>query len=167
MATAVAGSVLGINAFDQPNVQEAKDATKEILASGKVDDPGFDELGPLLDEVGEGDYVAILAYLDRTSETEDAIERTRLAIRDRYTVATTTGFGPRFLHSTGQLHKGGPNSGVFIQVVDRDRPVDLEIPGQPYTFGTLIDAQALGDLRSLRTRGRRVARVTLDDLEVG
>ena len=168
MATAVAGSVLGINAFDQPNVQEAKDATKEILASGKVDDPGFDELGPLLEQVGEGDYVAILAYLDRTSETEDAIERTRLAIRDRYKVATTTGFGPRFLHSTGQLHKGGPNSGVFIQVVDRGRSADLKIPGQPYTFGTLIDAQALGDLRSLRTRGRRVARVTLDDLtEVG
>ncbi|HEX5902220.1 MAG TPA: bifunctional transaldolase/phosoglucose isomerase [Actinomycetota bacterium] len=168
MATAVAGHVLGINAFDQPNVQEAKDATKEILASGKVEDPGFDELGPLLDQVGEGDYVAILAYLDRTSETEDAIERTRLAIRDRYKVATTTGFGPRFLHSTGQLHKGGPNSGVFIQVVDRGRSADLKIPGQPYTFGTLIDAQALGDLRSLRTRGRRVARVTLDDLtEVG
>jgi transaldolase / glucose-6-phosphate isomerase len=168
MATAVAGHVLGINAFDQPNVQEAKDATKEILASGKVEDPGFDELGALLDQVGEGDYVAILAYLDRTSETEDAIERTRLAIRDRYKVATTTGFGPRFLHSTGQLHKGGPNSGVFIQVVDRGRSADLKIPGQPYTFGTLIDAQALGDLRSLRTRGRRVARVTLDDLtEVG
>jgi transaldolase / glucose-6-phosphate isomerase len=168
MATAVAGHVLGINAFDQPNVQEAKDATKEILASGKVEDPGFDELGPLLEEVGEGDYVAILAYLDRTSETEDAIERARLAIRDRSKVATTTGFGPRFLHSTGQLHKGGPNSGVFIQVVDRERQVDLPIPGQPYTFGTLIDAQALGDLRSLRNHGRRVARVTLDDLtEVG
>jgi transaldolase/glucose-6-phosphate isomerase len=167
-APAVPGSVLGINAFDQPNVQEAKDATKEILASGKVDDPGFDELGPLLEQVGEGDYVAILAYLDRTSETEDAIERTRLAIRDRYKVATTTGFGPRFLHSTGQLHKGGPNSGVFLQVVDRGRSADLKIPGQPYTFGTLIDAQALGDLHSLRTRGRRVARVTLDDLtEVG
>jgi len=168
MATAVAGSILGINAFDQPNVQEAKDATKEILASGSVEDPGFDDLGALLKEVGEGDYVAILAYLDRTSETEDALERVRLAIRDRYKVATTTGFGPRFLHSTGQLHKGGPNSGVFIQVVDARRSVDVPIPGQPYTFGTLIDAQALGDLRSLRTRGRRVARVTFDQLmEVG
>jgi transaldolase / glucose-6-phosphate isomerase len=168
LATAVAGSILGINAFDQPNVQEAKDATKEILASGSVEDPGFDDLAALLKEVGEGDYVAILAYLDRTSETEDAIERVRLAIRDRYRVATTTGFGPRFLHSTGQLHKGGPNSGVFIQVVDANREVDVPIPGQPYTFGTLIDAQALGDLRSLRTRGRRVARVTFDQLmEVG
>jgi transaldolase/glucose-6-phosphate isomerase len=164
LATAIAGSVLGINPFDQPNVQEAKDATKQILASGSVEDPGFDDLGALLKEVGEGDYVAILAYLDRTSETEDAIERVRLAIRDRYRVATTTGFGPRFLHSTGQLHKGGPNSGVFIQVVDDGRSVDVPIPGQPYTFGTLIEAQALGDLRSLRKRGRRVARVTFDQL---
>ncbi|HET9249616.1 MAG TPA: bifunctional transaldolase/phosoglucose isomerase [Actinomycetota bacterium] len=164
MATAVAGHVLGINPFDQPNVQEAKDATKAILASGSVEDPGFDDLGVLLKQVGEGDYVAILAYLDRTSETEDAIERARLAIRDRYRVATTTGFGPRFLHSTGQLHKGGANNGVFIQVVDEARPVDVPIPGQPTTFGTLIDAQALGDLRSLRGRGRRVARVTLDRL---
>ncbi len=164
IATAVAGYVLGINPFDQPNVQEAKDATKAILASGAVEDPGFDDFGALLEQVGEGDYVAILAYLDRTSETEDAIERARLAIRDRYRVATTTGFGPRFLHSTGQLHKGGANNGVFIQVVDAGRPVDLPIPGQPYSFGTLIDAQALGDLRSLRGRRRRVARVTLDRL---
>ena len=164
IATAIAGYVLGINPFDQPNVQEAKDATKAILASGSVEDPGFDDLGVLLKQVGEGDYVAILAYLDRTSETEDAIERVRLAIRDHYRVATTTGFGPRFLHSTGQLHKGGANNGVFIQVVDAERSVDLPIPGQPYSFGTLIDAQALGDLRSLRGRGRRVARVTFDQL---
>jgi transaldolase/glucose-6-phosphate isomerase len=168
LATAIAGYTLGINAFDQPNVQEAKDATKEILASGSVEDPGFDDLGALLKEVGEGDYVAILAYLDRTSETEDAIGRVRLAVRDRYRVATTTGFGPRFQHSTGQLHKGGANNGVFIQVVDEGRSVDVPIPGQPYTFGRLIDAQALGDLRSLRKHGRRVARVTFDQLmEVG
>jgi len=164
MATAVAGYVLGINPFDQPNVQEAKDATREILASGSVEDPGFDDLGELLKQVNEGDYVAILAYLDRTSETEDAIERIRVAIRDRYKVATTIGFGPRFLHSTGQLHKGGANNGVFIQVVDAGLSVDLPIPGQPYSFGTLIEAQALGDLRSLRARGRRVARVTFDRL---
>jgi transaldolase / glucose-6-phosphate isomerase len=168
MATAIAGHVLRINPFDQPNVQEAKDATKAILASGSIEDPGFDDLGVLLKQVSEGDYVAILAYLDRTSETEDAIERVRLAIRDRYGVATTTGFGPRYLHSTGQLHKGGPNDGVFIQVVDVGRSADVPIPGRPYTFGTLIDAQALGDLRSLRGRGRRVARVTLEQLmEVG
>jgi len=164
MATAVACYVLGINAFDQPNVQEAKDATKEILASGAVEDPGLDELGVLLKEVASGDYVAILAYIDRTSETEDLLQTVRMAIRDRYRVATTVGFGPRFLHSTGQLHKGGANNGVFIQVVDRDRGTDLDIPDAPYSFGTLIDAQALGDLRSLRNRGRRVARVALDQL---
>ena len=79
-------------------------------------------------------------------------------------MATTTGFGPRFLHSTGQLHKGGANNGVFIQVVDAERSFDLPIPGQSFSFGTLIDAQALGDLRSLRGRGRRVARVTLEQL---
>jgi hypothetical protein len=129
------GYVLGINPFDQPNVQEAKDATKAILASGSIEDPGFDDLGRAAQAGDEGDYVAILAYLDRTSETEDAIERVRLAIRDRYRVATTTGFGPRFLHSTGQLHKGGPNNGVFIQVVDAGRSVDLPIPGQPSRSG--------------------------------
>ncbi len=164
MATAVAGFVLGINPFDQPNVQEAKDATREILSAGSVEAPGTDDLGALLKGIGPGDYVAILAYLDRTSETEDTIERARLAIRDRYAVATTTGFGPRFLHSTGQLHKGGPNSGVFIQITDGERSSDLPIPGRPFSFGTLIDAQALGDLRSLRTRGRRVARVRLEQL---
>jgi hypothetical protein len=159
MATAVAGYVLEINPFDQPNVQEAKDATKQILSSGTVEDPGFDDFGALLKEVGEGDYVSILAYLDRTSETEELLQRTRVAIRDRFRVATTVGFGPRYLHSTGQLHKGGPNNGVFIEVVDPERSSDVAIPGQPYTFGTLIDAQALGDLRSLRAQGRRVARV--------
>jgi len=164
MATAVACHVLGINAFDQPNVQEAKDATKEILAKGTLEDPGLDDLGVLLKEVRAGDYVAILAFIDRTSETEDLLRTTRVRIRDRYRVATTVGFGPRFLHSTGQLHKGGANNGVFIQVVDRERGTDIEIPGAAYTFGALIDAQALGDLRSLRDRGRRVARVALDQL---
>jgi hypothetical protein len=145
-------------------VQEAKDATREILSSGTIEDPGFDDVDALLKEVGSGDYVGIHAYLDRTSETEDALQRARVALRDRLRVATTVGFGPRFLHSTGQLHKGGANNGAFIQVVDGSRSTDLPIPGQPYSFGTLIDAQALGDLRSLRARGRRVARVTLDAL---
>jgi glucose-6-phosphate isomerase len=163
LATAVAGHVLGINPFDQPNVQEAKDATTAILEGGELEDPGLDALGPLLKEVGAGDYVAILAYLDRTPETEETLQRARVSIRDRLRVATTVGFGPRYLHSTGQLHKGGPNTGVFIQVVDA-RSTDVPIPGRPYPFGTLIDAQALGDLRSLRARGRRVARVTLDAL---
>jgi transaldolase / glucose-6-phosphate isomerase len=164
MATAVAGQVLGINPFDQPNVAEAKAATKAILDSGTPEEPGLDEVEPLLASVKPGDYVAILAYLDPSPENEAALQRARLAIRDRLKVATTLGFGPRYLHSTGQLHKGGPPSGVFIQVVDPAREVDLAIPGRPFTFGTLIDAQALGDLRSLRARGRRVARVTLERL---
>ncbi len=164
LATAVAGHVLEINPFDQPNVQEAKDATRQILLAGRPEDPGFDDPRALLEQAGAGDYVAIMAYLDRTSETEDALQRARTAIRDRHRVATTVGFGPRFLHSTGQLHKGGANDGVFVQVVDADRETDVAIPGQPYSFGTLIDAQAAGDLRSLRARGRRVARVTLDSL---
>ncbi|MGH2717615.1 MAG: bifunctional transaldolase/phosoglucose isomerase, partial [Actinomycetota bacterium] len=163
-ATAIAGSILGINAFDQPNVAEAKHATAEILEAGPVPDPGSDDLGALLAQVKPGDYIAIQAYLDRSPEAEEMLHRARLALRDRYQVATTVGFGPRFLHSTGQLHKGGPNTGVFIQIVDRDRSVDLPIPGAAYTFGTLIDAQSLGDLRSLRGRDRRVARITLDQL---
>ena len=150
--------------IDQPTEQEAQHTTTASRGPGSRDDPGVAAAGGLLTQVTEGDSVARLAYLDRTSETEDAIEHVRLPIRDRYRVATTTGFGPRFLHSTGQLHKGGPNNGVFIQVVDAGRSVDLPIPGQPFTFGTLIDAQALGDLRSLRRRGRRVARVTFDQL---
>lgn len=162
-ATAVAGQVLGINPFDQPNVAEAKQATAEILESG-VEDPGFDELPPQLEQVRPGDYLSIQAYLDPTEETAAALQRARIALRDRFRVATTVGFGPRFLHSTGQLHKGGPDTGVFVQVVDADRSRDLEIPGKAYSFGTLIDAQALGDLRSLRSRGRRVARVTLERL---
>ena len=91
-------------------------------------------------------------------------QRARLALRDRFGVATTLGFGPRYLHSTGQLHKGGPNSGVFIQLVDEERKNDIPIPGKPFSFGALIDAQALGDLRSLRAAGRRVARTTLSQL---
>jgi transaldolase/glucose-6-phosphate isomerase len=162
-ATAVAGAILGINPFDQPNVQEAKDATSRILAAGKVPDPGLDDLGALLSQVRPGDYIAITAYIGRNASNEEALRRVRVRLRDQYKVATTVGFGPRFLHSTGQLHKGGPNTGVFIQVV-ADDDVDLEIPGKPYTFGTLKAAQALGDLQSLRAHGRRVARVKLDTL---
>ena len=164
LATAVAGHVLGINPFDQPDVQSAKDATKEILAAGGLERGGFDDLDAALRLVAPGDYVAIQAYLDRTSETEDRLQQARIALRDRLRVATTVGFGPRFLHSTGQLHKGGSNRGVFLQVVDDGRDQDVAVPGQPYSFGTLIDAQALGDLRALRAGDRRVARVTMDAL---
>jgi hypothetical protein len=164
-ATAVAGNVLGIHPFDQPNVEEAKRATKQILESEPAANQGFDPLGELLGTLEPRDYVAIQAYLDPTAETEQLLQRVRLAIRDRHKVAVTVGFGPRFLHSTGQLHKGGPSTGVFIQVVDRRHETDVSIPGVPFTFGELIDAQALGDLRALRARGRRVARVTLEQLE--
>ncbi len=163
-ATAVAGNVLGIHPFDQPNVEEAKRAAKQILGSDPVPNDGFDDLGDLLRTLEPRDYVAIQAYLDATVETVQILQRARFAIRDRHKVAVTVGFGPRFLHSTGQLHKGGPDTGVFVQVVDRTRDADVPIPGAPYTFGELIDAQALGDLHALRARGRRVARVTLDQL---
>ena len=162
-AAAVAGAVLGINPFDQPNVQEAKDATNRILAAGHVPDPGFEDLGALLSQVRPGDYIAITAYVQRNAANDEALRQVRTRLRDRYKVATTVGFGPRFLHSTGQLHKGGPNTGVFIQVVAGDE-ADLSIPGKAYTFGTLKAAQALGDLESLRAHGRRVARVRLETL---
>jgi transaldolase/glucose-6-phosphate isomerase len=163
-ATASAGHVLSINPFDQPNVAEAKGATKEILEGGPAAEPANDDPEELLASLRPGDYVAIQAYLAPAPDLTEELRRMRLSIRDRHRVATTVGFGPRFLHSTGQLHKGGPPTGAFIQVVEERRDVDLPIPGAPYTFGALIDAQALGDLRSLRQRGRRVARVTLDRL---
>lgn len=163
-ATAVAGHVLEINPFDQPDVAGAKKTTEQILESGDIENPELDDLDSLLSTLGAGDYVAIQAYLTRTPENEERLQAARLAIRDRYHVATTVGFGPRYLHSTGQLHKGGPNRGVFIQVVDSDREADVEIPKAPYTFRQLIDAQALGDLRSLRKRERRVGRTTLEQL---
>ena len=165
-ATAIAGHVLGINAFDQPNVQQAKDATARILGGDEAV-PDTLALSELLDGVGAGDYVAIQAYVPRTAEFDARLQGARLKLRDRLRVPTTVGYGPRFLHSTGQLHKGGPDGGRFIQVIDDDAVADLSIPGQPYTFGTLKRAQALGDLVSLLTLGRRVARVTLDELTQG
>ena len=163
-ATAVACQLLAINAFDQPNVQEAKDATNRVLAGDEVDPstaPARDVLAQLV--AGE-DYLAILAYLPRNEDTKRRLQAARVALRDRHRVATTVGFGPRFLHSTGQLHKGGPNNGVFLQLVGDD-PDDIQVPGRPFTFGRLKHAQALGDLESLRAHGRRVARLSLDELE--
>jgi transaldolase/glucose-6-phosphate isomerase len=163
-ATAVAGAILGINPFDQANVQEAKDATNRILAAGApLPDVPDDDLGALLSQVRAGDYIAITAYMPRNAENEEALHRVRIRLRDRFRVATTVGFGPRYLHSTGQLHKGGPNTGVFIQVITHDDE-DLPVPGRPYTFGTLKAAQALGDLESLRVHGRRAGRVPIEAL---
>ncbi len=195
VATAVAGIVLGIDPFDQPNVQESKDATTELLEAYRSDgalqmpaplvaeagiaataDP--DALGDtpvsvegavaqLLSTVEGGrDYVAILAYLPQDPDTERRLESLRARIREATGAATTLGFGPRFLHSTGQLHKGGPDTGVFLQLT-ADPSRDLPIPGWQESFGTLIAAQALGDLASLQRRGRRALRLHFDDPDTG
>ena len=187
MATAVAGHFLGVNVFDQPNVQESKDNTGRLLAAykekGRLPEPaailtdgislygdgetlgraGFEGtlltgLRAFLSMVRPGDYVAFMSYTPSTGEHEELFQDARIAIRDTLKVATTFGYGPRFLHSTGQLHKGGPNSGLFVQITADPRR-DLEIPGEPYTFGTLIRAQALGDLESLQKHGRRAIRL--------
>ena len=165
LATAVAGSVLDIHPFDQPNVQAAKDMTESVLqqfdTSGEL--PPVDtavSVSQLLSVVRPGNYLAIMAYLQQTPEVDRALSGFRREVAERHGVATTSGYGPRFLHSTGQLHKGGPPSGLFLQLT-ADHKKDLAIPGQPYTFGVLADAQALGDLRALQVLRRRVARVHL------
>ncbi len=150
-ATAVAGWVLGINPFDQPNVQEAKDNTQRVLQEGSPDlDPG--DLDALLDGIVPPRYVAFMAYLPYSDAVETGIARLRERLVREHGVATTFGYGPRFLHSTGQLHKGGPPTGAFVQIVD-EPSTDVEIPGEPYTFATLIRAQADGDLQTLRSHG--------------
>ncbi len=161
-ATAITGQILGINPFDQPNVQEAKDATNAVLA-GEAVDGASPPAETVLATVAPGEYLALLAYLPRNAQTMTDLAAIRASLRDWLRVPVTVGFGPRYLHSTGQLHKGGPANGVFIQVVTED-PLDLEIPGKPYTFGQLKAAQALGDLASLRGYGHRVARVHLREL---
>ena len=171
VATAIAGSILGIDAFDQPNVQESKDNTKRVLATfksrGKL--PEADSLPAakaksgvqaLLKRARRGAYFAIMAYTTRTVQSEAGIDAIRKAVRDRTGIATTAGYGPRFLHSTGQLHKGGPKTGLFLQIVQDDTK-DVAIPGQPYTFSILKQAQSLGDLQSLTSRRLPVLRVTL------
>ena len=171
IATAIAGSILGIDAFDQPNVQESKDNTKKVLASfqskGRL--PVAESvpaakarsgLASLLGRAKKGAYFAIMAYTTRTRESEAAIAAIRTAVRDKKRMATTSGYGPRFLHSTGQLHKGGPKTGLFLQIVQDDTK-DVPIPGQPYTFSVLKQAQAIGDLQSLTSRRLPVLRVTL------
>jgi transaldolase / glucose-6-phosphate isomerase len=156
-ATAVAGWVLEINPFDQPNVQEAKDNTARVLREGAPDlERG--NLDLLLTGIEPPRYVAIMGYLPYSPETDAAVARLRARIVREHGVATTFGYGPRFLHSTGQLHKGGPATGAFVQIVD-EPATDLEIPGDPYTFGTLIRAQADGDLQTLRAHGLDAVRV--------
>jgi len=162
-ATAVAGWVLEINPFDQPNVQEAKDNTKRVLDDGPPElDPG--DARALLDALAPPRYVAIMAYVPYAEATEERIARIRAALVDADHVATTFGYGPRFLHSTGQLHKGGPKTGAFVQLFE-EPSTDLDVPGEPYTLATLIRAQADGDLQTLRAHGLDAVRTTLDDLE--
>jgi len=160
-AVAVAGSYLEINPFDQPNVQTAKDKTNEVLAAGDVELEPESSPEELFAQADEGDYVAIQAFIDPMQEAklQPLIERAR---RETGCVVTH-GLGPRYLHSTGQLHKGGPNTGLFLQVVD-DQGEELPIPGKPFGFARLIRAQAAGDFESLKERGRRVARIRLEDV---
>ncbi|HEU4479401.1 MAG TPA: hypothetical protein VFR80_12855 [Pyrinomonadaceae bacterium] len=188
-ATAVAGWRLGINPFDQPNVQESKDATKALLdyfkAHGHLQEQEplatdgtltvyasertqpslprgsvLDALRAHLSAVRAGDYIALLDYIEETPKIEEVLQLIRTTLRDGTRCAVTTGYGPRFLHSTGQLHKGGPDSGVFIQITAGDN-VDLPIPEESYSFSVLKQAQALGDFQSLSAHGRRALRVDL------
>ena len=165
LATAIAGSILEINPFDQPNVQAAKDMTDSVLAqfetSGKL--PAMEEpssLNKLLSQAGPGDYLVIMAYIRQTPQVDQALDSLRRKVTERHGMATTMGYGPRFLHSTGQLHKGGPSSGLFLQLTG-EHAHDLAIPGAPYTFGVLADGQALGDLQALLASKRRAVRVDL------
>jgi transaldolase/glucose-6-phosphate isomerase len=159
-ATAVAGAVLGINPFDQPNVAESKANTKAVLAKQGASSPAASaaELEKFLAGIKPGDYLAIMAYLPPTPENDRRLAAIRLRLRDRLKVATTLGYGPRFLHSTGQFHKGGPPVGHFLQISERPKE-DLPIPGQPFSFGQLEAAQAEGDLVALRSRGRPAIRI--------
>jgi len=194
IATAVAGSIIGINPFNQPDVEASKIATRAltseyeakgslpaespVLEDGGVKlftDPknaealakaaGNDKslLGYLrahLGRIHDGDYFAVLAYVEMNSAHQEQLQNIRTQVRDKKKVATCLGFGPRFLHSTGQAYKGGPNSGVFLQITCDDA-ADLPVPGQKYTFGTVKAAQARGDFQVLADRGRRALRIHL------
>jgi transaldolase/glucose-6-phosphate isomerase len=200
IATAVAGSIIGINAFNQPDVEASKIATRNLTSeyekSGSlpaekpvIEDGGIklftDEknavdlaraaggdkslLGYLkahLGRIGTGDYFAVLGYIQMNAAHEKSLQAIRHAVRDKKHVATCLGFGPRFLHSTGQAYKGGPNSGVFLQITCDDA-VDVPVPEQKYTFGVVKAAQARGDFQVLAERGRRALRVHLHDVESG
>ncbi len=175
MATAAAGAILRINPFDQPDVQLAKELAKRAMAEpdfgseatggGSIDITSRDGLERELEDwvkVRAGDYIAIQAYLAPTPDSEALLQQIRQALGRRLGVATTLGFGPRFLHSTGQLHKGGPPTGRFLQLVD-EAGEDVAIPETDYSFGTLVAAQALGDYQALLQRGRHVLRINLGD----
>jgi transaldolase/glucose-6-phosphate isomerase len=195
-ATAVMGAVLAVNPFDQPDVEESKIVTKRIAGeyekTGKLPDdipivrdrglsvyadPSNREslgegtsvvscLQAFLDQLRAGDYFALLAFIEMNDAHRHALKAVRDLVRDRRKVATTVGFGPRYLHSTGQAHKGGPDTGVFLQITCDDRE-DLPVPGQRYSFGTIRLAQARGDFEVLAARDRRLLRIHLTDVEPG
>ncbi|HEX5940194.1 MAG TPA: glucose-6-phosphate isomerase [Dehalococcoidia bacterium] len=187
VATAVASSALGLNPFNQPNVQESKDNTSQLLEQlesagalpvlrdavrhgaltiygAKTEDP-VQALNDVFSTLKAGSYMALMAYLAETPERQIRLDRLRLMIRDRTHVATTFGYGPRFLHSTGQLHKGGPANAAFLQLT-ATAGEDLSIPGRRFTFGQLKAAQALGDFDALKSRGRPILSIDLgEDVE--
>jgi hypothetical protein len=187
IAVAVAGSILGVNAFDQPNVQESKDNTQRLLhlvqQQGRLteESPLLSEgslrlytqmdIGPKVGTLSEalnhwlsmaypGYYIALMAYFRESPETEKMLQGIRQHLRDRQRLATTLGYGPRFLHSTGQYHKGGPNSGLFLQLTVQDS-IHIPIPARPYDFSVFKQAEAQGDLQSLQQHGRKVIRIDL------
>ncbi|GAA4495153.1 hypothetical protein GCM10023172_06400 [Hymenobacter ginsengisoli] len=184
IGTAVAGIVLGINPFDQPNVQAAKTATdklmKEVTEKGQLPSPGQpaasqdgisyygdvtgqDAAGVLqafFQQAQPGNFMTLQAYLHETDALNKDLAEFRQLVQDKLRIATTSGYGPRFLHSTGQYHKGGPNNGLFVQFT-ADHPQDLPLPGRTYTFGTFENAQAQGDLQALRDNGRRALHIHL------
>ena len=200
IATAVAGSIIGINAFNQPDVEASKIATRNLTSAYEktgslpaetpvvvdggiklfTDEKNAAELARVaggdksltgylkahLGRIHAGDYFALLAFIQMDAAHQEILQKIRLAVRDKKHVATCLGFGPRFLHSTGQAYKGGPNSGVFLQVTCDDA-VDLAVPGQKYTFGVVKAAQARGDFQVLAERGRRALRVHLHDVDAG
>jgi transaldolase/glucose-6-phosphate isomerase len=172
VATALAGSVLGIQPFNQPDVQVAKELARDAM-DGHLDMSSVVEIDALApDLVGHvsdwlnladpGDYVGIHAFIEPTAAAHDALDSARLAVRDARGLATTVDFGPRFLHSTGQLHKGGPDSGLFLEIIDHPTPA-VPVPTTEYDFAQLVTAQSLGDHLALRQRGRRVLLICLGD----
>ena len=163
-ATAVAGAILEINPFDQPDVQAAKDKTNEVLATGKepeVEPEG--SIDELLAQAQERDYICVQAFIHPNEENDRRIADLVRKLRRRTGLVVTHGYGPRYLHSTGQLHKGGPNIGLFLQIVD-DPGEELPIPGKPFGFRRLLRAQAAGDFASLKERGRRAARIHVEEI---
>lgn len=173
VAVATAGSVLGIHPFNQPDVELAKELARQAMKRDKMREPEGVEtisaedteelakaLSDWLNRLVKGDYIAIHAFLQPTDETTESLQKIRMEILNQAHVATTVGYGPRFLHSTGQLHKGGTNNGIFLQLVDEPAD-DIPVPEADYTFGEIIRAQALGDYQALKKRGRRVLRVNL------